>query len=260
MRVYVFHSRKINAFISAASVAVLLFVTVGMFVAAKANRLLPIYSVENSEKLIAITFDAAWDDSGLDEILSVLSDYDARSTVFAVGDWAEKYPDAVKKLVDSGHEIGNHSNKHEHISGMTRDAFMSDLKACNERLTAITGKPVTLYRGAYGEYSNMSVAAVEEAGMYYIQWNCDGLDWKPNYTTDMIVSAALKNVKSGSIMLLHIGAKLTHEALPQILSKLKAEGYRFVTVSELIYKDNYSIDGQGRQIPCAVSDNTNLQK
>lgn len=251
MRIFVVNSRKINAVISVVSVAALALATVGMLVSAKENRILPIYNVENSNKQIAVTFDAAWDDSNVDELISIMDEYGVKSTVFAVGEWAEKYPDAVKKLSDAGHEIANHSDKHRHIKSMSKDEFIADVKACNERLTAITGKTVTLYRGAYGEYNNMSVSAVESLGMYYIQWDCDSLDWKPDYTVDMIVSSALKKAKPGSIMLLHIGAKLTAEALPRILTELKNEGYRFVTVSELIYKDNYKIDSSGKQIRCA---------
>ncbi len=248
MKIVVLHSKQINFFVAVSSVLALAFVTVGMLVSAKANRLLPIYCTQNDKRQIAITFDAAWDDSGVDELIEIMDKHSACSTVFVVGEWAQKYPDAVKKLDAKGHLIANHSNKHLHLKNMTTEQFVKDTKACNDVINQLTDKDVTLYRGAYGEYNNMSVEAIRKMGMYYIQWDCDSLDWKPDYTVDMIVESALKNVKPGSIMLLHIGAKNTAQALDKILSQLSSEGYQFVTVDELIYKENYYIDHTGKQM------------
>ena len=248
MKILVLSSKQVNFILCVTTVVALVLLTFGTYVSANANRLLPIYSVENSKKQVAITFDAAWDDSGLDDIIAVLKRHNAPSTVFAVGEWVDKYPDAVKKLDAAGHLMANHSDKHIHLNKMNAEQFKADVLACNKRIEAITGKPVTLYRGPYGEYNNTAVSAIENMGMYYIQWDCDSLDWKPNYTADMITAAALKNVQSGSIILLHIGAKHTATALENILTKLEKEGYTFVTVDQLILKENYTIDHAGRQM------------
>jgi len=248
LKILVMSSKQVNYILCVATVITLVILALGTYVSANANRLLPIYSVENNKKQVAITFDAAWDDSGLDDIMTVLKKYDAPSTVFAVGEWVDKYPDAVKKLDEAGHLMANHSNKHIHLNKMNAEQFREDVQNCNKRIEAITGKPVTLYRGPYGEYNNMSVSAIKNMNMYYVQWDCDSLDWKPDYTVDMITKAALKNVQSGSIILLHIGAKHTAAALENILVQLEKEGYSFVTVDKLILKDNYTIDHTGRQI------------
>ena len=247
MKILVLSSKQVNFILSITTVIALVVLALGTYVSANANRLLPIYSVENSKKQVAITFDAAWDDSGLDDIMSVLKKHNAQSTVFAVGEWVDKYPDAVRKLDEAGHLMANHSDRHIHLNKMNAQQFKADVLNCNKRIEAITGKPVTLYRGPYGEYNNMSVSAIKNMGMYYLQWDCDSLDWKPNYTVEMITKSALKNVQSGSIMLLHIGAKHTAAALENILTELEQEGYTFVTVNELILKDNYTIDHTGRQ-------------
>lgn len=247
MRVFVVPKKVWMAALSLCAALAVTAAAAGCLIAARSNRLLPIYSVEDSKKRIAITFDAAWTADEVDELVEVLKKYDAKVTVFAVGDWVKRYPDAVKKLSDAGHELANHSDAHKHLDSMSKDEFCADVKACNKRIEEITGKPVTLYRGPYGEYNNMAVAAIAEMGMYYLQWDCDSLDWKPNYTVDMVVEAALKNVRSGSIMLLHIGAEPMIKALPVILERLKGEGYEFVTAGELIYKENYEIDHTGRQ-------------
>lgn len=248
MKIIVLSSKQVNFLLCVTTAIALVLLTFGTYVSASTNRLLPIYSVQNNKKQVAITFDAAWDDSGLDDILAVLKNHNAPSTVFAVGEWVSKYPDAVKRLDKAGHLVANHSDKHNHLNKMNAQQFEQDVIACNKRIEAITNKQVTLYRGPYGEYNNTSISVIDKLNMYYIQWDCDSLDWKPNYTADMITAAALKNVQSGSIILLHIGAKHTATALENILTRLEGEGYSFVTVDELILKDNYTIDHTGRQI------------
>ena len=178
MKILILSSKQFNFALCVATVITLVLLTFGTYVTAAANRLLPIYSVENSKKQIAITFDAAWDDSGLDEIMAVLKKHNALSTVFVVGEWAAKYPDAVKKLSDAGHTVGNHSNKHSHLNKMDAAQFANDVTACNKTIEAIIGKPVTLYRGPYGEYTNTAISVINELGMYYIQWSCETLATK----------------------------------------------------------------------------------
>ena len=85
------------------------------------QKQLPIYSVETREKEIAISFDAAWGDTYTDDILDVLDEYNVKTTFFLVGFWVDKYPDMVKKIHQRGHEIGNHSSSHPHMSQLTRE-------------------------------------------------------------------------------------------------------------------------------------------
>ncbi len=247
MKIVILSSKQVNFLLCVASVVAMVMLAFGTYVSANNERRLPIYSVENNKKQVAITFDAAWDDSGLDDVLAVLKKYNAPATVFAVGEWVDKYPQEVRKISESGHLLANHSDSHKHLNNMSTQTFKEDVVNCNKRIESITGKKVTLYRGPYGEYNNTTVAAIENLDMYYIQWDCDSLDWKPDYTVDMITEAALKNVQSGSIILMHIGAKNTAAALDKILARLEKEGYSFVTVDDLILKDGYIIDHRGKQ-------------
>ena len=84
-----------------------------------ASRALPVYNVETEEKKVAISFDAAWGEEKTDEILKILKDHDVHTTFFLVGYWVDKYPDHVKQIADAGHEIGNHSNTHPHMSELS---------------------------------------------------------------------------------------------------------------------------------------------
>lgn len=214
--------------------------------AALASRPLPIYCVEKAEKEIAVTFDSAWGNEDLPEILDALDKYGCKATFFVVGDFIDKYPDSVAEMHSRGHEIANHSDNHAHYSKLSREEMIEDMDKCDAKIKKITGSDNKIFRPPYGEYTDLSVKTCEETGRYSIQWDCDSLDWKGLMPNEM-EQRIMKRVKNGSIILLHNGAKHTAKALPQILNALKNEGYKFKTVSELIYKDNYKIDHTGMQ-------------
>ncbi len=209
---------------------------------------IPIYCVKTDEKKIAITFDSAWDDADLTEVLQALEDYKCKATFFVVGDFLVKYPERVKEMYEKGHEIANHSDTHPHTNSLSRDEMIKEMEDCDKKIKDITGQEEVLFRAPYGEYNNLLVKTCEDTGRFCIQWDVDSLDWK-GLTADMIVKRVTEKVKNGSIILLHNGAENTAEALPHLLCELKNEGYEFVTVSDLIYRDNYYIDHTGMQIP-----------
>lgn len=209
---------------------------------------IPIYCVQTNDKKIAITFDSAWDDADLSDVLKSLSDYECKATFFVVGDFVEKYADRVQEMFDLGHEIANHSDTHPHPNSLSREEMIKEMDDCDKKIKAITGQENVLFRAPYGEYNNLLVQTCKDTGRFCIQWDCDSLDWK-GLTSEEIVKRVTSKVKNGSIILLHNGAPNTAEALPNLLCELKNMGYEFVTVSDLIYKDNYYIDHMGMQIP-----------
>ena len=209
-------------------------------------RKLPIYCVETEEKKIAVTFDAAWSAEDTDEIIEILKKHNAKATFFAVGDWVEKNPEAVKKLYNAGHEIGNHSDTHPSFSQINREEIKSEILNCNKKIERITGVEPKLVRAPSGDYDNKSIEVTESLNMKMIQWDVDSLDWK-KLSVDEMYGRVVSKTQKGSILLFHNGVENTPEALDKILEKLEKDGYKFVTVSELIYWDNYEIDHMGRQ-------------
>ena len=211
------------------------------------ERKLPIYSVETDDKKIAITFDAAWSAEDTDEILEILKKHNAKATVYVVGDWVDKNPDAVKSFYENGHEIGNHSDSHPSFSNISREEIRQEIVNCNEKIKAVTGEAPKTVRAPSGDYDNKSIETTESFDMKMIQWDIDSLDWKL-LSVDEMYNRVVNKVQNGSIILFHNGVKNTPEALDKILTKLKTDGYEFVTVSELIYWDSYEIDYTGRQV------------
>lgn len=210
------------------------------------TRLLPIYSVETDSKKVALTFNAAWDNADIQQLIDIFNEYELKVTFFVVGDWVDKYPKSLKALADAGHEIMNHSDTHAHFSSMSTDKIIDDVNACNDKVEEITGVRPTMFRAPYGEYDDHVIAAVESMKMYAIQWDVDSLDWKKLSAAE-IENRVTSRIEPGSIVLFHSGAMNTPEALPKILDFLLSEGYEIVPVSELIIKENYTIDHMGRQ-------------
>ncbi|MEG2001050.1 MAG: polysaccharide deacetylase family protein [Evtepia sp.] len=243
--------RKLLIGIGCAMLAVLMFAAVNhpAFVGASATaRQLPIYCVQRDYKVCSLTFDAAWGNEDTQNLIDIFDRYHIKATFFVVGDWVDKYPESVKALSDAGHEVMNHSSKHDHFNALSAEEIISDISACNDKIEAVTGKRPTLFRPPFGEYDDHVVSAVRSMGIEPIQWDVDSLDWKDLPATE-ITKRVTARVQPGSICLFHNAAKHTPEALPAILDALLQEGYTIVPVSELILTDPYTMDHTGKQIP-----------
>ena len=215
---------------------------------AATTRQLPIYCVQRDQKLVSISFDAAWGNEDTQQLIDILEKYKVKATFFVVGEWVDKYPESVKALADAGHEVMNHSNTHAHYPQLSADQVVADLNACNDKIEAVTGVRPTLVRLPYGDYDDNSINAVRSIGMEPIQWDVDSLDWKDLSAAD-ITQRVVSKVQPGSIVLFHNAALHTPEALPGILETLIQDGYTFVPISQIILEGDYTIDHTGRQCP-----------
>ena len=243
-------SPKRMALLTCVLAAALMFGAVNMpaVVASATQRQLPIYCVERDQKMISISFDAAWGNEDTQQLIDILGKYDIKATFFVVGEWVDKYPESVKALHDAGHEVMNHSNTHAHMSQLSRDEIIADVNACNDKIEAVTGVRPTLIRPPYGEYDDNVITAIRSMDMEPIQWDVDSLDWKDLSAAD-ITQRVTSKVQPGSIVLFHNAALHTPEALPAILQQLIQEGYTFVPISQIILSGEYTIDHTGRQCP-----------
>ena len=210
------------------------------------QRSLPIYSVAREDKKISISFDCAWGTEYTQTILDELERNQIKCTFFAVEFWVEKNPEFAKKIVDAGHELGTHSRTHSYMSKLSESEIKDELATSVSAIERITGQKTNLFRAPYGDYDNLLIDTAKSMGLYTIQWDVDSLDWK-NLSATEIALRITNGVKSGSIILCHNNGLHTAEALPMIFSTLKNRGYEFVPIGELIYKENYTIDLNGKQ-------------
>lgn len=214
------------------------------------DRELPVYCVKTPKKQVALSFDAAWGNEDTKNILDILARHDVKVTFFMTGGWAAKYPEDVKLIASQGHDLGNHSENHKNMSQLTPAQIREEILAVHHRVKELTGVEMDLFRPPYGDYDNDVIAVARECGYYPIQWDVDSLDWK-DYGAKSIIETVVSNphLGNGSIILMHNGAKFTPEALEAVITGLQEKGYELVPISELIYRDHYHIDHEGRQIP-----------
>ncbi len=254
---FIFNKQKIYSYLVAASTVLVLLVGSIFFMgsnvetmemSSEAGRLLPIYNVETNKKWISISINCAWNADDIDQILEVLDRCNVKTTFFMVGDWVDRFPEETKRIAEKGHEIANHSDSHPHVNNLSYEQNVEEIKKCTEKIKTVTGKEVSLYRCPYGEYNDTSVKAALDNGYKVIQWSIDTLDYEGLDESQMI-DRINKNLKNGSIILMHNGTENTANSLEGIIKNIQKKGYNIVKVSDLIYNENYEIDANGTQKP-----------
>lgn len=249
MRFLVFRARPVI------TAAVCLLLCIGVGVMGEATRAVrvasaqekrPIYSVNTDKQEVSLGINCAWDNADIPVLLALLKKADIKATFFVVGDWCDKYPKSVKAIYDAGHEVGSHSNTHADMTKLDTADMVREIQDSARKIEAITGKKPNTFRPPSGAYNTEVIATIEEQGFYPIQWDCDSVDYK-DPTPQQMEQRIMKKLRPGSILLFHSGAKNTPAALPGIIAEIQEKGYKFVTVSQLIYPAPYSVDFEGRQ-------------
>lgn len=214
------------------------------------GRELPIYCVETTDKKVALTFDAAWGNEDTKKILEILKKHNVPVTFFMTGGWVEDYPNDVKAILDAGHDLGNHSENHKNMSQLSVNDIEAELMEVHQKVKDLTGYEMRLFRPPYGDYDNKVIQTATKCGYYAVQWDVDSLDWK-DYGVESIIDTITNHphLGNGSIILCHNGAKYTAQALDALIIGLKEKGYELVPLSQLLYKDSYHMNVEGRQIP-----------
>ncbi len=252
MKIVCIKAKQITSIISLTLVLVLLALTAGVTQVSGvyfgyATRQVPIYSVQTTEKKVALTFDAAWGSDKTSKIIDILQENGLQATFFLVGFWVEANTDLVKEIDNAGFDIGTHSNTHPKMSTLSVNQQISELSISSELITNITGKAVRFFRAPYGDYNDQVLNSASGLGLQTIQWDVDSLDWK-GLSANEILARVKNSVTSGSIILFHNNSDHILEALPLVINYLKTEGYSMVKLSDLVYETDYTINNNGLQI------------
>lgn len=194
------------------------------------------HASRNGQKRVALTFDDGPHPRYTPEILNILAEYGVEATFFTVGSNAELYPHIIKRLLEEGHELGNHTYHHYHTVNVSGEKLKKDIIICNDTLERLTGEPVYLFRPPEGVFNEEIKQLCADRGYVIVMWSVDTRDWAHTSVTD-ICKNIKENVKDGSIILMHdfIGKNSpTPAALRRIIPMLQESGYEFVTVSRLL--------------------------
>lgn len=222
-----------------------------------AQRQVPIYSVQVEEKKVAITLDGVWGADLTPQLLDLFFEYDITITFFFGGFWLQEYPQVAQEIFLAGHELGNHSMTHPHLTQLSAQEIREELLATQELLLEITGEKPRYFRPPFGDYNNQVLEVAAELGYQTIQWSIDSLDWR-NPGPDFITCRILDQISPGDIILMHNNAPDTPAALKELIPALLEEGYDIVPLSQLVWEKDYTIDSHsGIQRPLIPEEGEN---
>ncbi len=195
-----------------------------------------IYKVDTNQKVVALTFDISWGEKSPGPILDILQNkHVEKATFFLSGPWVLHHQDIAKRIKSMGYEIGSHGNMHKNFSEHTDGWIREQVTKAQQSIKDVLGIQTTLIRTPNGDFNAKVLHLLHNMGYQVIQWHTDSLDWM-NPGVDKITQRVLTRVVPGDIILMHASdsCKQTHLALPVIIDGLRAKGYQFATVSELI--------------------------
>ncbi|MEG0386441.1 MAG: polysaccharide deacetylase family protein [Solibacillus sp.] len=206
-----------------------------------------VWEVDTNEKIVALTFDDGPHNKYTPEILNLLNKYHAKATFFIVGKNAEKNPEIISRMHEEGHEIANHT--YSHPTKIKTEDLLEEIQVTSDVLFSITGEIPKLFRPVGGQYTDEMINAITEKGYKVVMWSwhLDTEDWK-NPGVDKINQKVINGVGNGNVVLFHDGGAnrtQTVQALEKILENLETQGYKFVTISELLALKNK--EGQKKQ-------------
>lgn len=200
-------------------------------------------TIPTSHRVVALTFDCGASDAGMASILATLAAADVRATFFVTGAFARTYPADVAAIAAAGHAVGNHSDIHEHYPQLTNAEIADDLAVARAAIAAAGAEPGPWFRFPYGDRTDADVRAVNAAGYVAVRWTVDTLGWQGTSggrSAAEVVDRVLDAATPGEVVLMHVGANpddgttLDADALPVVISGLRAAGYGFTTVEALV--------------------------
>lgn len=236
MKVYFFPKRMIQAVLVGVCCLLVLGAVWVFWSSGEATVMAePVYQGQTAEQKVAIAVNVDWGEEVLPDMLQVLEQNNVKATFFVTGRFAEKFPELVQQIAAAGHEIGNHGYKHPHPDQLSVAQNQKDITQSEAILEKLTGSKPTLYAPPYGEHGQTCLQAAEQCGYTTILWTVDTVDWEqPAPSHDTLVQRVTGDkLTSGAILLMHPKTH-TAEALPDIISTIKAKGYQCVKVSEVL--------------------------
>lgn len=197
-----------------------------------------VYLGNTEEKVLYLTFDAGYENGCTGKILDVLQKHQVPAAFFLVGNYLEKNPDLVRRMVEEGHIVGNHTMHHPDMSKLSdKAAFSKELSDLETLFTEVTGKELPkYYRPPQGVYSEENLKMAKELGYKTVFWSLAYADWNNDAqpTKEQAFSKLLPRVHNGAVVLLHSTSATNAEILDELLTKWKDMGYHFESIDVLI--------------------------
>ena len=195
------------------------------------------YMGDPGEKKLYLTFDAGYENGCTEKILDILKQQQVPAAFFLVGNYLEKNADLVRRMVEEGHIVGNHTMHHYDMSKLTtQEAFSKELQDLEDLYRKTTGQEMQkFYRPPQGIYSEENLKMAKELGYQTVFWSLAYVDWNKDAqpTREEAFRKLLPRTHPGAVVLLHSTSSTNAEILEELIGKWKEEGYSFGTVEEL---------------------------
>ncbi len=200
------------------------------------------YLGDTSKKTIYLTFDAGYENGYTPKILDTLKKHNVKATFFLVGNYIKTSPDLVKRMVNEGHTVGNHTFSHPDMSSISdKAAFTAELSKLEDLFEETVGQKLPkFYRPPQGKYSEDNLRAAKELGYTTVFWSLAYADWdnEKQPTAQQALGKLLPRTHNGAVVLLHSTSKTNSEVLDTLLTKWQEEGYSFGEISGLSAENN----------------------
>lgn len=200
------------------------------------------YIGDSAEKVIYLTFDCGYENGNTEPILDALKKHNAHATFFVVGHYLESAPDLVKRMVEEGHTVGNHTYHHPDMSKISSmEEFKKEMDDVAALCETITGKPISMYyRPPQGKYSTENLKMAQELGYHTFFWSLAYVDWNQDSqpSHEEAFSKLTSRIHPGAVVLLHNTSKTNGEILDELLTKWEEMGYTFGVLEDLLNKES----------------------
>ena len=192
-----------------------------------------IYRGNENSPYVALLINVAWGDEALSEMLDILDEHHVRASIFFEGKFADQHRDLVLEVFNRGHVVGNHS--YSHPAGwlnLSYAGFEEEIIRTNEILTSITGEQVVYFAPPGGAFTDETVQAAYDQGMYTILWSADSIDWRGE-PANVLVNRIMNRLCPGGLILTHPKPE-TVIALPEIIERVRSAGYEFGSIADIV--------------------------
>lgn len=192
------------------------------------------------EMSIYLTFDCGYENGNTPLILDVLKKHEVPAIFFVTGHFMETNPELVKRMVDEGHIIGNHTYHHPDLAKVSKEKFNEELQLIEDKYTEITGKEMVRFlRPPEGHFNQQMLDWAKERGYITLLWSLAYMDWNVDQQkgADYAYNQILARMHPGAIILMHSISKDNAECLDKLIPELRNEGYEFKSVQYLLTRD-----------------------
>lgn len=192
----------------------------------------PYYCGDANLPQVSLMINVYWGNEYIEPMLEVLKNENITTTFFVGGSWANKYPELLDKIVEAGHEMGNHGFNHKEHSKLNYEQNYNEIYKCGEIVKGLTNIEMNLFAPPSGDFSKTTLQVASALNYKTIMWSKDTIDWRDK-NTDLIVKRATNNLKNGDLVLMH-PTQNTLEALPQIIDYCKKNNLTITTVTKCL--------------------------